>query len=356
VWARCNWPSKKLKQKLQAEGLFAPERKRPLPRYPQRLGLVTSPTGAAIRDVLHVIERRQPGLEIVLAPCRVQGQGRPRRSPLRSACLTMEAPRRRPAGPAACRPRSAKLDLILVTRAAAVWRTCGRSTKNGWRAPIFESEIPVISAVGHEMILPSATLSPTRGRHSQRRGGESSRGAFSSRAFVADSAQYLGKLVRQRLRPGGGCGAATGATPCPRPPASIAQRGNCNCWMICRTSLVRCVRSGLRQQRTAWRTVQEAIVPIEAVRCSCSRAGQSLRDLERRCASTSLQCKEARNVLAGFGSRLRLLSPETRWGRGYSSRWMPAPAESFAPPGRCARGQRLRTKLKSGEITSVAQK
>src|SRR5437667_1389073 len=65
----------KLKQKLSAEGLFAPERKRPLPRFPQRIGLVTSPTGAAIRDVLHVIERRNPALEIVLASCRVQGDG-----------------------------------------------------------------------------------------------------------------------------------------------------------------------------------------------------------------------------------------------------------------------------------------
>src|SRR2546422_5508657 len=65
----------KLKRKLQAEGLFAPERKRPLPKYPQRIGLVTSPTGAAIRDVLHVVRRRNPGLEIILASCRVQGEG-----------------------------------------------------------------------------------------------------------------------------------------------------------------------------------------------------------------------------------------------------------------------------------------
>src|SRR5690242_16771134 len=65
----------KLKQKLAAEGLFATERKRPLPRYPQRIGLVTSPTGAAIRDVLHVVRRRNPSLEIVVAPCRVQGEG-----------------------------------------------------------------------------------------------------------------------------------------------------------------------------------------------------------------------------------------------------------------------------------------
>src|SRR5208282_4578710 len=65
----------KLKQQLAAEGLFAPERKRPLPKYPQRIGLVTSPTGAAIRDVLHVVQRRNPALEIILAPCRVQGDG-----------------------------------------------------------------------------------------------------------------------------------------------------------------------------------------------------------------------------------------------------------------------------------------
>ena len=73
--ARCKSQFEKLKQKLAAEGLFAPERKRPLPEYPQRIGLVTSPTGAAIRDVLHVVQRRNPGLEIILAPCRVQGDG-----------------------------------------------------------------------------------------------------------------------------------------------------------------------------------------------------------------------------------------------------------------------------------------
>src|SRR6185503_16904184 len=65
----------KLKQRLAAEGLFAPERKRPIPGLIHRLGVVTSLTGAALRDVLHVIERRHPSLEIILANCRVQGQG-----------------------------------------------------------------------------------------------------------------------------------------------------------------------------------------------------------------------------------------------------------------------------------------
>ena len=63
----------KLKRKLKAEGLFAPGRKRTLPGFPARIGLVTSPTGAAIRDVLHVVLRRNSSLQIVLEPCRVQG-------------------------------------------------------------------------------------------------------------------------------------------------------------------------------------------------------------------------------------------------------------------------------------------
>src|SRR3989454_7821244 len=64
-----------LKHKLQAEGLFAPERKRQLPKFPRRIGIVTSPTGAAIRDMLNVLRRRAPWLQILINPVRVQGTG-----------------------------------------------------------------------------------------------------------------------------------------------------------------------------------------------------------------------------------------------------------------------------------------
>src|SRR5947208_5842078 len=64
-----------LKRKLQAEGLFAPDRKRPLPKFPRRIGIVTSPTGAAIRDMLNVLRRRAPWLQILISPVRVQGTG-----------------------------------------------------------------------------------------------------------------------------------------------------------------------------------------------------------------------------------------------------------------------------------------
>src|SRR4029079_5582731 len=63
--------------KLEAEGLFAPERKRPLPRFPRRIALITSPSGAAVRDILQVIARRWSGAGVILLPVAVQGEGAP---------------------------------------------------------------------------------------------------------------------------------------------------------------------------------------------------------------------------------------------------------------------------------------
>src|ERR1700716_4592170 len=64
-----------LKRKLETEGLFAAERKRALPKFPRRIGIVTSPSGAAIRDMLNVLQRRAPWLQILISPVRVQGAG-----------------------------------------------------------------------------------------------------------------------------------------------------------------------------------------------------------------------------------------------------------------------------------------
>src|ERR1700726_2470156 len=64
-----------LKRKLQAEGLFNPDRKRPLPKFPRRVALVTSSTGAAVQDMLNILKRRSPWLAILICPVRVQGEG-----------------------------------------------------------------------------------------------------------------------------------------------------------------------------------------------------------------------------------------------------------------------------------------
>src|SRR5690606_13295622 len=131
----------KLKQKLSAEGLFAPERKRSLPRFPETIGLVTSPTGAAIRDVLHVIQRRNPALKIIFAPCRVQGAG--------AADEIALAIRR--LNDFASRASDGALDLILVTRGGGSLEDLWAFNEEAVARAIFDSRIPVVSAVGHEI-------------------------------------------------------------------------------------------------------------------------------------------------------------------------------------------------------------
>uniref|UniRef100_UPI003FEE7D41 exodeoxyribonuclease VII large subunit n=1 Tax=Candidatus Fimivicinus sp. TaxID=3056640 RepID=UPI003FEE7D41 len=66
-----------LKERLSKEGLFAPERKRSLPRYPMRIGIVTSPTGAAVRDIINILSRRFPLAQMILQPVQVQGEDAP---------------------------------------------------------------------------------------------------------------------------------------------------------------------------------------------------------------------------------------------------------------------------------------
>ena len=142
----------KLKLKLAAEGLFAPERKRPLPKYPQRIGLVTSPTGAAIRDVLHVVQRRNPGLEIIFAPCRVQGQGAAAEIAEAIDLLNELATLNRHIRIPIQRFNVAtNLDLILVTRGGGSLEDLWAFNEEVVARAIFESAIPVVSAVGHEI-------------------------------------------------------------------------------------------------------------------------------------------------------------------------------------------------------------
>src|SRR5437588_6796574 len=128
-----------LKRKLEAEGLFAAERKRPLPKFPRRIGIVTSPSGAAVRDMLNVLRRRAPWLHILINPGRVQGTG---------AAQEIAVAIRELATP---NEAFAPLDLVGITRG-------GGSIEDLWEfhekivARTIESvEVPIVSAIGHEI-------------------------------------------------------------------------------------------------------------------------------------------------------------------------------------------------------------
>src|SRR5205809_2094198 len=128
-----------LKRKLEAEGLFAPERKRPLPKFPRRIGIVTSPTGAAIRDMLNVLRRRAPWLQILISPVRVQGAGAAQEIAvaIREFTLPSEA--------------FAPLDLIVVTRGGGSIEDLWEFNEEIVARAILNYTVPIVSAVGHEI-------------------------------------------------------------------------------------------------------------------------------------------------------------------------------------------------------------
>ena len=124
-----------LKEKLAAEGLFDPARKRPIPHLPQRIGVVTSPTGAAIRDILRIIDRRFANVHILLCPVRVQGQGAAQEI-ARAIQALNELP---------------DLDVMIVGRGGGSLEDLWAFNEEIVARAIFSSRVPVISAVGHEV-------------------------------------------------------------------------------------------------------------------------------------------------------------------------------------------------------------
>src|SRR6266850_2291028 len=128
-----------LKRKLEADGLFDPARKRALPKFPKRIGIVTSPSGAAIRDILNVLSRRAPWLSILISPVRVQGSG---------AAQEIAVAIRELAKP---NENFAPLDLIVVTRGGGSIEDLWEFNEEIVARTIFHSAVPIVSAVGHEI-------------------------------------------------------------------------------------------------------------------------------------------------------------------------------------------------------------
>ncbi|HEX2922872.1 MAG TPA: exodeoxyribonuclease VII large subunit [Chloroflexota bacterium] len=127
-----------LRARLEAEGLFAQERKRALPTYPRRIGLVTSLTGAVIHDFITIIERRYPLVEILVAPSSVQGDSAPAEIIAALSRLNDYHQTREP------------LDLIVIARGGGSMEDLAAFNHEGLARAIFASSVPVVSAIGHE--------------------------------------------------------------------------------------------------------------------------------------------------------------------------------------------------------------
>jgi exodeoxyribonuclease VII large subunit len=337
----------RLKQKLQAEGLFAAERKRPLPQYPRRLGLVTSPTGAASRDVLHVIGRRQPALEIVLAPCRVQGDGAA--AEIATAIRLLNEWSR-------AAETSRRLDLILVTRGGGSLEDLWAFNEEVVARAIFESALPVVSAVGHEIDFTiSDFVADVRAATPSAAAELITEGAFASRRFLAETADYLRHMVEDRLeREAEHVGDLRHRLVRLHPRRLVEEQ-----WQHLdelQTALRRAVRRASRERVVAWQTLQRRLLQVHPA-AVVSRGGQALRDGGRRLRDQARhRLQETRGRVATLEARLRLLAPDSVLARGYSITTDAATGRVLRSAGDVRAGQRLRTRLHQGEVRSVAER
>jgi len=314
----------KLKQKLAAEGLFAPERKRPLPRYPQRIGLVTSPTGAAIRDVLHVIQRRNPSLEIILIPCRVQGDGAAKE--IAGAIRLLNEFN--------LQTLTGGLQLILITRGGGSLEDLWAFNEEIVARAIFESDLPVVSAVGHEIDFTiSDFVADVRAATPSAAAEIITEDIFSSGRFLSQCSERMGQLFRQRLA---------------------------DKQFLLEHQIDRLGRAHPRRKFQTWRQQLDDLQD-DLSRCLKQRTRHSrvvLQNLSERLhrLRPSLSLKLRRDRLRQMERRLNALGPEQVLGRGYSITMDAVSGKVLRDAAKIKAGQKLKTRLKTGEIISEAKK
>ncbi|MBM3878464.1 MAG: exodeoxyribonuclease VII large subunit [Verrucomicrobia bacterium] len=333
-----------LKQKLQAEGLFAVERKRPLPRLPQRIGVITSPSGAALRDVLHVLQRRHPGLELVLCPCRVQGDG---------AAAEMADALCRLNQWSAAQPAPGRLDLLLLTRGGGSLEDLWAFNEEVLARAIYHSALPVVSAVGHEIDFTiSDFVADFRAATPTAAAEIVTEAAFATRRFVAEARARLQRWTRQRLAAAREALDQCGHRFARRHPRR-ALREHWQRWDEATAALPRRALARWREACRVWQATRmrwTSVHPAETLRRHqelLGRLAALLRERGRHRAST------CRQRLTSLAARLRVLSPAQVLARGYSITLDAATGQVIRSARQTRPRLRLRTRLHQGEIDSM---
>jgi exodeoxyribonuclease VII large subunit len=282
---------RQLKEKLFVLGYFDPKRKKPLPRFPRRVALVTSPSGAAVRDMLEILARRWPAAEVWVCPVRVQGDG---------AAQEIAAAVRLLNG---LRPTA---DVLIVGRG-------GGSTEDLWAFneeivahALFESRIPVVSAVGHEIDLTIADHVADR------------------RALTPSEAAELVVPNREELW------------------EAVA---------ALQTRLRELVLGRLQAARQRWQDLAQRRafrLPLERVRDLERRLDDWAARLQRGGRERLLKARQATEALA---ARLETLSPLNVLARGYSLTRTEA-GQLLQEANQVRPGDRLLTQLRHGRVVS----
>ena len=319
-----------LKQKLAAEGLFDAARKKPLPLLPDRIGLVTSPTGAAIRDFLNILARRYPNRHIIINPVRVQGQGAA--AEIAAAIDELNA--------------QDLVDVIIVTRGGGSLEDLWAFNEEIVARAIARSRLPIISAVGHEIDFSIADFvadlrAPTPSAAAELVVKAKSEFQNELRQFQ----QRLDKDLRYRL--------------------SESRRRLAGCTLRHPAELVRQLQQQLDD--LAHRLTQAAVVTLARCRSRVAEnklltprdfiRGQRQRldsQAHRLVASSQRQRQAVRQRLLALEGKLGLLSPNSTLARGYSITRL-ASGKVVRTVSQVSPGIAIRTLVTDGEFESVGQ-
>lgn len=322
-----------LKARLDKEGLFDPARKQPLPAMPRRIGVITSPTGAAVRDVLTVLRRRFPTLRVLLYPVPVQGAGA---APEIAAAIRL-----------ACRRR--EVDALLLTRGGGSLEDLWPFNEETVARAIHDCTLPLVSAVGHEIDFTIADLVADRRAPTPSAGAEML--SPDGPALAADMARIetrLGVLTGQAL-----CRADERLTALARrlqaqhPGRRLQERAQRMDEL--ETRLASAAGACLRERRLAARHLTERLARQDP--------RERIRHLEERNAEARRRLTEAmrqavalrRQSSAAVARALEAVSPLATLSRGY--------AIATAEDGRVLRdaaevrtGEAVRARLHHGEL------
>jgi exodeoxyribonuclease VII large subunit len=330
-----------LKRKLEAEGLFDADHKRPLPRFPQRVALVTSPTGAAVQDMLNILQRRSPWLSILICPVRVQGEGAAAEI---SATIDFVS----------SRANELKLDLMVVGRGGGSLEDLWEFNEESVARSIYRSRIPVISAVGHEIDFTIADFvadlrAPTPSAAAELIAPDvlALKGDLVSRRFALDRLMRQALEIRQmRFR-------RLSESPYFRDPRRLIIERQQRVDQL-EMRLSETWKSAIRQRRSE---VGRILAFLSAFRPNrWLRANrEKLAALERRLTWSALSrlssCKSRVAEIANF---LRLLGPRQTLERGYSIT-LDANRNVLRSAKQLKSGDRIHTILADGQTESVVE-
>lgn len=294
----------KLKRKLDEEGLFREDHKKPLPLFPRRIGIVTSPSGAAIRDILNVINRRFANVHIILYPARVQGE--------EAAAEIVEGIRVLDAW---------GVDVMIVGRGGGSLEDLWPFNEESVVRAVFDARTPVISAVGHEIDFTLTDFAadvraPTPSAAAElvvreREALTARIGEFRRR--LAKTAAYQVAHVKNRLK------MAASSYIFRRPEELIRQRRQ---WIDeSRDRLETCMRARAEQTRNRVRQATRSLALLSP-RNQLRRTVERLASLRMRLVQGAAARVERARVRCGaLSGQLDALSPLAVLARGYAAAW-----------------------------------